>query len=114
MYKLLHNPRCSKSRIALEYMEKLGEEFEVIEYLKDPLSFEELLDLKEKLALNAIEFTRKKESEFKEAWLSNESSDEDILRAMVEYPKLIERPILIKEDRAVIGRPIENFDLLTK
>ena len=105
MLTILHNPRCRKSRAWLEVLKNFGKEFTVREYLKEPLTYEELVDLKNKLWMKAIEFTRTKEKEFKEAWLTKTSSDEEILEAMVKYPKLIERPIVYNEEKAVLWRP---------
>lgn len=105
MLTILHNPRCKKSRQWLEVLKNSWLEFHVREYLKQPLSLEELKDLQKKLDLKAIEFTRTKEKEFKQAWLTKESLDEEILQAMVKYPKLIERPIVYNEEKAVLGRP---------
>ena len=105
MLVILHNPRCKKSRAGLEVLKNSWKEFKIREYLKDPLTYEELVELKNKLGLKAIEFTRVKEKEFKEAGLTKESSDEEILKAMVKYPKLIERPIVYNETKAVLWRP---------
>jgi len=105
MLIILHNPRCWKSRKGLEILKNSWLDFEVREYLKNPLSLEELKDLQKKLWLKAIEFTRTKEVEFKEVGLSKDSSDEEILQAMVKYPKLIERPIVYNEEKAVLWRP---------
>lgn len=110
---LLHNPRCSKSRQALQYLEEKWVDFQVIEYLKTPLDFDELSSLKIKLWKPALDFCRVKEAEFEEAGLTMESSDNEVLLAMSRFPKLIERPILIKNHEARIGRPLENlFDLI--
>ena len=105
MLVILHNPRCRKSRAWLEVLKNSGRDFVIREYLKDPLSYEELVDLKNKLWMKAIEFTRVKEKEFKEAWLTKDSSDEEILKAMAKYPKLLERPIVYTENKAVLWRP---------
>lgn len=109
MYTFLHNSRCSKSRMWLKNMENSGKKYELREYLKNPLDYQDLLELKIKLNLKAIEFTRVKEKEFSEAWLTKESSDEKILKAMVKFPKLMERPIVFNEKKAVIWRPEENI-----
>ena len=105
MLTILHNPRCKKSRQGLEVLKNSGKEFQIREYLKEPLTYEELKELQKKLDLKAIEFTRTKEKEFKEAWLTKNSSDEEVLQAMVKYPKLIERPIVYNEEKAVLWRP---------
>lgn len=110
---LLHNPRCSKSRQAKEYLEEKWVKFEIREYLKNPLSLSELEELKEALGLAAIDFCRFKEPEFIDAGLAKDAPDSEILEAISTHPKLLERPILISWDRAKIGRPLENlFGLL--
>lgn len=109
MYTYLHNSRCSKSRTGLKNMESAWKKYELREYLKNPLDYEDLLELKEKLWLKAIEFTRTKEKEFSESWLSKNSSDEEILKAMSKFPKLLERPIVFNEKKAVVWRPEENI-----
>ena len=115
MYTILHNPRCSKSRQGLEILTNSGSIFEIREYLKNPLDKEELQRLCEQLQMKPIKFTRVKEKEFKIAGLTKESSDEEIINAMVKYPKLIERPILIKNNKsAVVGRPLENIEEMVR
>lgn len=109
---ILHNPRCSKSRAGVEFLESSGVSFVQRRYLEDPLSMEEFRDLRERLGRPAIEWTRVKEAEFKAAGLTKESSDEDIFRAMVSHPKLMERPIAICGPRAVLGRPTEAIESL--
>ena len=109
MYTFLHNSRCSKSRIWLKNMDNSGKKYELREYMKNPLDYGDLVDLQSKLWLKAIEFTRTKEKEFKESNLTKNSSDEEILKAMSKYPKLMERPIVFNKEKAVIGRPEENI-----
>ena len=108
-YTFLHNSRCSKSRIGLKNMDNSGKKYELREYIKNPLDYNDLVDLQTKLWLKAIEFTRTKEKEFKELWLTKESSDEEILKAMASHPKLMERPIVFNDKKAVIGRPEDNI-----
>tara|TARA_B100000029_G_C17145216_1_gene803915 strand:- start:88 stop:444 length:357 start_codon:yes stop_codon:yes gene_type:complete len=106
---IYHNPRCSKSRQTLEILKEKGIEPRVIFYLENPPSEKILKSIISKLGLSAYELLRKGETEYKEQDLSNPSkSEEDIVQAMLKFPKLIERPIIIKGDRAVIGRPPEN------
>ena len=108
-YRIYHNPRCSKSRQTLSVLQEKGIDPEVIEYLKTPLSIQELKEVVKLLGISAYELLRTKEAEYVEAGLNKNSSDEAIYEAMVKYPKLIERPIIIKDDKsAVIGRPPEN------
>ena len=108
MITLLHNTRCSKSREALKILKETKKNFVMREYLKNPLDLGELKDLQEKLKLKAIDFTRTKEAEFKDAGLSKDSSDLEILKAMVRFPKLMERAIIMDENRAFVCRPTEE------
>jgi arsenate reductase (glutaredoxin) len=105
---LLHNPKCSKSRATLALLEGKGVTFETRLYLEVPLDQEELRDLGRRLGMDIIEFTRTKQNEFKEAGLSRESSEAAILDAIVATPILMERPVVIRGDRAAIGRPPED------
>lgn len=104
----LHNPRCSKSRAALELVREAGVELPVREYLREPMSVEELRGIVEMLGVRPIEIVRRGEGEFKALGLSNDTPDEDVLRAMAEHPILIERPIVVRGGRAVVGRPVER------
>lgn len=104
----LHNPRCSKSRAALELVHDAGVELPVREYLNDPLSIDELRRIVELLGVRPIEIVRRGEPQFRELGLSDSTPDEDVLRAMSEHPILIERPIVVRGNRAVVGRPPEN------
>ncbi len=107
---LYHNPRCSKSREALAYLQSTKLDFEVVEYLKHPLNYTQVENLFAALpTTNALDIVRKKEAEFKQAGLSKESDNNEVLRAIHEYPKLLERPILLRGNIAAIGRPLENI-----
>ncbi|HIP60162.1 MAG TPA: arsenate reductase (glutaredoxin) [Campylobacterales bacterium] len=112
--QIWHNPRCSKSRNGLNILEENGIEVEVVKYLDTPHSQEEITNLLKMLGMNARELMRTKESIYKELDLKNENDEGKLIQAMVENPKLIERPIVIKEGKAVIGRPIENIMELVK
>ncbi|MBD3584386.1 arsenate reductase (glutaredoxin) [Salinimonas sp. HHU 13199] len=107
---ILHNPRCSKSRQTLQLLQDRGITPDVIEYLKTPLDKQSLSDLFDKLPVDDIEqMMRVKEPEFKEAGLiKGEVSKEQGLAAMVQYPKLIERPVVFTASQARIGRPPES------
>ncbi|EIF50731.1 arsenate reductase (glutaredoxin) [Sulfurovum sp. AR] len=108
-----HNPRCSKSRNAAALLEEKGVEAEVVKYLDTPPSKEELKAVLKMLGISARELMRTKEAIYKELNLKEETDEEKLIEAMVENPKLIERPIVIKDGKAAIGRPIENIiDLL--
>ncbi len=111
---LYHNPRCSKSRATLELLESRGFQPEIIEYLKTPPNSETLKEILKLLGLTPREIMRNKETAFKEAGLDNENlSDDEIIAAMIEHPILIERPILVANGKAAIGRPPENvLDIL--
>ena len=108
MIILLHNARCSKSREALKLITEKKKNFTLREYLKNPLDLIELKDLQVKLKLKAIDFTRVKEPEFIEAKLTKYSTDIQILKAMVRFPKLMERAIVFDETRAFVCRPPEE------
>jgi len=106
---IYHNPRCSKSRQTLQILHDNGIEPTICEYLKDVPSKETLSDIISLLQINAHDLLRTKESEYQQAKLSIESSADDIISAMRQYPKLIERPIVVKDhNQAIIGRPPEN------
>lgn len=106
--KIYHNPRCSKSRQTLAILNEKKTESEIVEYLKDSLSISELELIIEKLGINPIELVRKNESIWKENYKGKDLSDKEIVQAMIENPKLIERPIVINGKKAVLGRPPEN------
>ncbi|EAR09049.1 arsenate reductase (glutaredoxin) [Reinekea blandensis] len=104
---LYHNPRCSKSRQAKQLLEEKGISFEVREYLKSPLSAGEIQSLLSQLGLPAHNLLRTKEAEYKEHQLSKDSSESDIVAAIAQSPKLLERPVLVTDKGARIGRPTE-------
>ncbi len=106
--KMYHNPRCRKSRETLELLRRHGIEPEIVEYLKTPPTKEELRDILRKLGMKPHELVRKGEAIYKEHFKGKELTDEEWLDALVQYPKLIERPIVVDGERAVIGRPPEN------
>ena len=112
--KIYHNPRCSKSRNAVALLEEQGIEAEVVKYLDTPPSRQELIEILDMLGLSAKGLMRSKETLYKELGV-NEINDEDMLISlMVANPKLIERPIVVKDGKAAIGRPIENIVALLK
>ena len=104
-----HNPRCSKSRNSLTLLEEKGIEAEVIKYLETPPTKEELKEMLNMLGISARELMRTKEDIYKELNLKEVNDEEKLIDAMVSNPKLIERPIVIKDGKAAIGRPIENI-----
>lgn len=106
---IYHNPRCSKSRQTLALIEEKAAEVNVVKYLENTPSVEELAELVKKLGFeSARELMRTKEDIYKELDLKNENDEQALLNAMHANPKLIERPIVVKGDKAVLGRPPEN------
>ncbi len=106
---LYHNPQCAKSRATLKLLEDRGLKPRVVEYLKTPPSATELRRLLELLGLSPRALLRTKEPEYKQAGLDNlELPDTQIIRAMIKFPKLIERPIVVSGKKAALGRPPEN------
>ena len=105
---IYHNPRCSKSRNTLALLEENGVTPDVVLYLETPPDAAQIKGLLKKLGISAGELVRRGEADYKACGLSRDSSDEDILAAMAGHPKLIERPIVVKGRRAVLGRPPEN------
>ena len=108
-YVLYHNPRCSKSRGALDLLQEKGIEPEIVRYLDEPLDAQALRALMGKLGIRPRELLRTGEEEYRSLGLADESVGDDvIIDAMAAHPRLIERPILVRGDRAVIGRPPER------
>ncbi len=112
--KIWHNPRCSKSRNAVALLEEQGVEVEVMKYLETPPGKDEIVEVLKMLGISARELMRTKEDIYKELGLKNVSDEDALIDAMVTHPKLIERPIVIKDGKAAIGRPIENIVELLK
>ena len=106
--KIYHNPRCSKSRQALSLIQEKGENPKIIEYLKERVSIQDLGLLLIMLKIKPIELIRKGEQIWKEKYNGKELTDDEIIMAMVENPKLIERPIVVKNGKAIIGRSPEK------
>lgn len=104
-----HNPRCKKSREGLQLLEEKGLQPEVILYMTEPLSPMDLEDILVKLNIDAEDLIRSKEAVWKEEFKDKELSEDELILAMIEYPQLMERPILVNGDKAVIGRPTENL-----
>lgn len=109
MIKIYHNPRCKKSREGLSVLENSGKEFEVVRYLDEIPSKEELKEVIACLGISPEHLVRKNESIWKEKFRGRLLSDDAILDAMVTYPKLIERPIILASGKGVIGRPTEKI-----
>ncbi|MGR9046853.1 MAG: arsenate reductase (glutaredoxin) [Gammaproteobacteria bacterium] len=107
--KIYHNPRCSKSRQTLQLIKEQGFEPEVVEYLKNPPSFDELDEILKKLDMQPRDLMRKNEAEYKATGMDDEALDRQaLIQGMIDTPKLIERPIVIANEKAALGRPPEN------
>ena len=109
MIKIYHNNRCSKSRQGLQILEETGKKFEVIKYLENVPTAQELKNIINLLGISPMELIRKNETIWKENYKNKTLSDNELIEAMVNNPKLIERPIIINGNKAVIGRPPEKI-----
>lgn len=106
---ILHNPRCSKSRQALELLQQRGITLQIVEYLDTPPTLEELERILSLLALEPRELMRRDEAEYKQLQLDNPALDrQQLIAAMQTHPRLIQRPIVLNGEKAIIGRPPEN------
>jgi arsenate reductase len=112
MFKIYHNPRCKKSRAGLQYLRKKGIEPEIIEYLKNPLSEADISDLLVRLHKKPEEIIRTQEAIYKSDFKGKNFSDEEWVKILVENPKLIHRPIVVKGPKAVLGDPASELDVL--
>ncbi len=110
MIKIYHNPRCKKSRAGLAHLQEKKVDFEVIEYLKEPLTEKELKDLLVKLNKKPLDMIRTQEEIYKKQFKGKNFTDDEWIRIMVENPKLIKRPIVVKDYKAVWADPPENMD----
>ena len=110
--KIYHNPRCRKSREGIKYLESKKINFEVIDYIKNNLSSEQIRNILKKLQLKPIELVRKNEAIWKEKYKGKDFTDDQLIRILSNEPKLIERPIIVSKKLGVIGRPAENIDKL--
>lgn len=108
MLTIYHNPRCSKSRETLNLITEKGVEVNVVEYLNTIPTKEELTLLLNKLNLSALDIVRKNEPVYKELYKGKELTEDEWMDAMIAHPKLIERPIVVKGDQAILGRPPQN------
>lgn len=109
MIKIYHNPRCSKSREALNILEAETTDFKVIKYLDEELNAKELSDIIKLLSIKPIELIRKNESLWKDNFKNLTFTDKELIDLMIKYPKLIERPIVVNGNKAVVGRPPEKI-----
>ncbi len=105
MLTIYHNPRCSKSREGVQFLEENNIDFQVVKYLNEPLSENELKEIIGKLGIKPIELVRTKEEIWKNNYKDKSLTDDEIIKAMHENPRLIERPIVVNGNKAVIARP---------
>ncbi|WP_417593228.1 arsenate reductase (glutaredoxin) [Owenweeksia hongkongensis] len=105
---LYHNTRCSKSRETLQLLESKNVNPEIVEYMKEPITPGDLEEILDKLDMDAIDLVRKKEAIWKEEFADKELTEDEVILAMIEYPQLMERPILVNGDKARVGRPPED------
>lgn len=109
MITIYHNPRCQKSRLGVKLLEESGLDFKIFKYLETPLEKNELKLILKKLNINPIDLVRTNENLWKSEFKAKKLSDEQIIQAMIEHPKLIERPIVVNGKKAIIGRPTEEI-----
>ena len=110
--KIYHNPRCSKSRETLNIIKESGKEVDIIEYLKTPPTAEELEEVLLKLNLPIEYLIRTGEEIYKTEYKDKELTDAEWIQALVEHPNMLERPIVVNDDQAILGRPPENVQKL--
>ena len=110
--KIYHNTRCRKSREGVQYLTDKKINFEIFDYLKEGVSKDDIKSILKKLNMSAIELVRKNEKIWKDNFKGKELKEEKIISILCEEPKLIERPIIVHKNKAVIGRPKENIDNL--
>ena len=110
MYKVYHNTRCKKSRAGLQYLQDKGLEVEIVEYLKNPLTVTELTDIFAKLGRKPSEMIRKQEAIFKSDFKGKNFTEDEWIRIIAENPKLLNRPIIVRGNKAVWGDPVENIE----
>ena len=109
MIKIYHTPRCGKSREGLAILENSGNDFEIIKYLENVPSKNELAAIIKILGISPMELVRTNEAIWKEKFKGKPMTDDEVIAAMVAFPKLIERPIVIKDKKGVLGRPPEKI-----
>ncbi len=112
MYTIYHNPRCSKSRAGLAYLESKGYDIEIIDYLKNPLSKKSLKEILMKMNKRPKDIIRTQEAVYKTEFKGKNFTDEEWINILIEHPKLIQRPIVSKDYKAILAQPPENIDEL--
>lgn len=110
MIRIYHNPKCRKSRAGLEFLKNKGVDFTVVEYMKHPFSEQELEQLLVKLNLRPEQIVRRQEEYYRKSLKGKQFNDHEWIRILVENPKLIMRPVVEREYKAVIGDPVENIE----
>jgi len=110
MITIYHNPRCSKSRSCNSFLSHLDEEVKIVNYFNEPFTVSSLKKVIRMLGFSPVDLVRKNELIWKEQFKGKELSDEEVIKAMVTHPKLIERPIVVNKGKAVIARPLENVE----
>ncbi len=108
-FTIYHNPRCRKSREALQYLEEKATEYQTVKYLEDLFDKKTLGDVLKKIKLNPSDIVRKNETLWKKEYASQYLTENQILELLVKHPHLIERPIIIRSDKGVLARPLENL-----
>ncbi|PKH68915.1 arsenate reductase (glutaredoxin) [Flavobacterium sp. ALD4] len=108
MIQIYHNPRCGKSRNCVAFIEAAGKEYEIIKYLENPPTTDEVVLLLKKLNIKSLELVRQKEKIWTENFKNIKMTDETTIQALVAYPILIERPIVINGNKAIIGRDLDK------
>jgi arsenate reductase len=114
MLTIYHNPKCRKSREGLLYLQEKGLEYTVVEYLRNPLTREQLKDLLMKLNMRPEQIVRTQEDEYKEKLKGKSFNDEEWITILIENPKLIQRPIVVKNHKAVLAQPADEIERLLK
>ncbi len=114
MITIYHNPRCSKSREGLALLKDSGKEFVIRDYTKETLSEREIRAVLLALGKAPLELIRANEKVWKENYKGKDLSEDELIRIMVQHPSLIQRPIVVKDEKAVVGRPSENISDLLK
>ena len=112
MIKIYHNPRCRKSREGVAFLEEKGLDFEVIKYLDDNFTVASLTEVIEQLNIKPLELIRKTEAIWKSDYKGKELTDQELIEAMVTNPKLIERPIVVNNNKAVVARPTDTIETI--
>lgn len=113
MLTIYHNPRCSKSRQCVNFLKDLNtQNVQIINYFEQPFTEETLRDVLKKLNLSPIDLVRKNEKIWKELYKDKSLTNDELIKAMVNHPKLIQRPIAVKGDKAVVCRPLEEINKL--